>query len=149
VAPRRCRWRSAWTRSARCCSTGCPTGAPAAWSGSPKTEVGDSLDLLLGPLADLGFCQPDGSFITSLAGLGERLGEMVRSGEAVCVDGLATRVQRLRGWVNRKVLDDAKRHTHTAQGLSISTIWGDLLWLDGGWPGSCHEHELLELSGAW
>jgi hypothetical protein len=29
----------------------------------------------------------------------------------------------------------------------VSTIWGDLLWLDGGWPGSCHEHELIELAG--
>ena len=32
-------------------------------------------------------------------------------------------------------------------GLAVSTIWGDLLWCDGGWPGSCHEHELVELSG--
>jgi hypothetical protein len=55
--------------------------------GISKTEVGDSMDLLLGPLADLGFCQPDGSFITGLAELGERLEEMARSGEAVCVDG--------------------------------------------------------------
>jgi hypothetical protein len=31
--------------------------------------------------------------------------------------------------------------------LAVSTIWGDLLWCDGGWPGSCHEHELVELSG--
>jgi hypothetical protein len=115
--------------------------------GISKTEVGDSMDLLLGPLADLGFCQPDGSFITGLAELGERLEEMARSGEAVCVDGLATRVQRPRGWVNQKVLYDAKRHTHTAQGLAVSTIHGDLLWLDGGWPGSCHEHELLALAG--
>jgi hypothetical protein len=37
--------------------------------------------------------------------------------------------------------------TATAQGLAISTIHGDLLWLDGGWPGSCHEHELIELAG--
>jgi hypothetical protein len=29
----------------------------------------------------------------------------------------------------------------------VSTIWGDLLWCDGGRPGSCHEHELLALSG--
>src|SRR6266542_4526216 len=28
---------------------------------------------------------------------------------------------------------DAKRHTHTAQGLALSTVWGDLLWVDGGW----------------
>jgi DDE superfamily endonuclease len=115
--------------------------------GISKTEVGDSLDLLLGPLAALGFCQPDGTFIASLDELGERLGEMAEVGEAVCVDGLATRVQRPRGWANQKVLYDAKRHTHTAQGLSLRTIWGDLLWLDGGWPGSCHEHELLGLAG--
>jgi hypothetical protein len=47
---------------------------------------------------------------------------------------------------------DAKRHAHTAQGLAESTIWGDLLWVDGGWPGSCHEHELVALSrleGRW
>jgi hypothetical protein len=29
----------------------------------------------------------------------------------------------------------------------VSTIWGDLLWCDGGWPGSCHDHELVNLSG--
>jgi hypothetical protein len=45
------------------------------------------------------------------------------------------------------VLYDAKRHTHTAQGVVVSTIHGDLLWCDGGWPGSCHEHGLLALSG--
>jgi DDE superfamily endonuclease len=115
--------------------------------GISKTEVGDSLDLLLGPLADLGFCQPDGTFITSLDELPERLGEMAEVGEAVCVDGLATRVQRPRGWANQKVLYDPKRHAHTAQGLAISTIHGDLLWLDGGWPGSCHERELIDLAG--
>jgi DDE superfamily endonuclease len=31
--------------------------------------------------------------------------------------------------------------------MGLSTVWGDLLWVDGGWPGSCHEHELLELAG--
>jgi hypothetical protein len=45
------------------------------------------------------------------------------------------------------VLYDPKRHTHTAQGLAVSTIWGDLLWCDGGWRGSCHEHELIQLAG--
>ena len=115
--------------------------------GISKTEVGDSMDLLLGPLAALGFCQPDGTFITTLSELGQWLGEMACSGEAVCLDGLATRVQRPRGWANQKVLYDAKRHTHTAQGLALSTVHGDLLWVDGGWPGSCHEHELVALSG--
>jgi hypothetical protein len=115
--------------------------------GISKTEVGDSLDLLLGELATLGYCQPDGSFIIRLDDLGQWLGEMTQAGEAVLVDGLATRVQRPRGWANQKVLYDPKRHTHTAQGLAISTIHGDLLWCDGGWPGSCHEHELLQLAG--
>ncbi len=100
--------------------------------GISKTEVGDSLDLLLGPLAALGYCQPDGSFVTTLADLRQWLGEMARAGEAVCVDGLATRVQRPSGWANQKVLYDAKRHAHTAKGLAVSTIWGDLLWCDGG-----------------
>ena len=57
---------------------------------------------------------------------------MAASGKAVLVDGLATRVQRPRGWANQKVLYDAKRHTHTAQGLAVSTVWGDLLWVEGG-----------------
>ena len=114
--------------------------------GISKTEVGDSLDLLLGELGALGYCQPDGSFITTLAELGERLAEMAVTGEAVCLDGLATRVQRPREWVNQKVLYDAKRHTHTAQGLALSTIHGDLLWCDGGWPGSCHEQDLVALA---
>ncbi len=112
-----------------------------------KTEVGDSMDLLLPSLAALGYSQPDGTFITSLAELHKWLGEMTAAGEAVLVDGLATRVQRPAGWANQKVLYDAKRHAHTAQGLAVSTIHGDLLWVDGGWPGSCHEHELLKLAG--
>jgi hypothetical protein len=61
--------------------------------GISKTEVGDSLDLLVGPLAALGYCQPDGTFVTTLADLRQWLVEMARAGEAVCVDGLATRVQ--------------------------------------------------------
>jgi hypothetical protein len=61
--------------------------------GISKTEVGDSLDLLLGPLAALGFCQPDRTFITTLEELGQWLAEMAQTGEAVVVDGLATRVR--------------------------------------------------------
>ena len=99
--------------------------------GISKTEVGDSMNLLLPKLATLGYCQPDGTFITSLDDLRQWLGEMARSGEAVVVDGLATRVQRPAGWPNQKVLYDAKRHAHTAQGVVVSTIWGDLLWMDG------------------
>jgi DDE superfamily endonuclease len=85
--------------------------------------------------------------VTTLDELVELLGEMAAAGEAVLLDGLGTRVQRPRGWSNQKVLYDAKRHTHTAQGLALATVHGDLLWLDGGWPGSCHEQELLTLAG--
>jgi len=72
--------------------------------GISKTEVGDSMDLLLGELAALGLCQPDGSFLTTLQELGELLAEMAAAGEAVLVDGLGTRVQRPRGWDSQKVL---------------------------------------------
>jgi len=51
-----------------------------------------------------GCASPNGAFISSLDELGERLAEMAEVGEAVCVDGLATRVQRPRGWANQKVL---------------------------------------------
>ena len=147
AARRRCLWRSAWTRSARSCRVGLSYRRAGRMVGISKTEVGDSVALLLGEIAALGVCQPDGTFVTSLADLRQRLAEMAATGEAVCVDGLATRVQRPRSWTNQKVLYDAKRHTHTAQGLAVTTVDGDLLWCDGGWPGSCHEHELLELSG--
>jgi hypothetical protein len=103
--------------------------------GISKTEVGDSLDLLLGPLAALGVCQPDGIFITSLDDLGQWLAEMAAAGEAVVVDGLATRVQRPCGWANQKVLFDAERHSHTAQGVAVSTVWGDLC----GWTAAGRE----------
>jgi hypothetical protein len=79
--------------------------------------------------------QPDGTFVTSLADLRDRLVEMAATSEAACTDGLATRMQRPRSWANQKVLYDAKRHTHTAQGVVVSTIHGDLPWCDGGWPG--------------
>lgn len=54
------------------------------------TEVGDSMDLLL---AARGYCQPDGTFITTLADLGGLLVELAQTGEAVVVDRLATWVQ--------------------------------------------------------
>src|SRR5574341_863784 len=62
-------------------------------------------------------------------------------------DGLATRVQRSRVGQPEGAVRRAQRHAHTGQGLAVATIWGDLLWLDGGWPGCCHEHELIHLAG--
>jgi len=56
--------------------------------GISKTEVGDSMDLLLAKLVELGLCQPDGTFITTLADLRERLEEMAGCGEGVALDGL-------------------------------------------------------------
>jgi hypothetical protein len=85
--------------------------------GISKTEVGDSMDLLLAELAAIGYCQPDGTFITTLEKLRQWLGEMAASGEAVCVDRPGTRVQRPRSWANQKVVDDAKRHTPHRPGL--------------------------------
>jgi hypothetical protein len=59
---------------------------------------------------------------------------MAEVGEAVVVDGWPPGCNDPGGWANQKVLYDAKRHTHTAQGLAISTIHGDLLRLAGQLP---------------
>ena len=89
--------------------------------GSLQTEVGDSPELLLGALAALGFCQPDGTFVTTLADLRALLLEMAGAGEAVVVDGLATRVQRPCGWANQKVLYDATGNVDGGEPFHSST----------------------------
>jgi len=63
--------------------------------GISKTAVGDSLDLLLGPLAALGCCQPDGTFITCLHELRQRLAEMATTGEAALLDGLVRQFEQV------------------------------------------------------
>jgi hypothetical protein len=87
--------------------------------GISKTEVGDSLDLLLGTLADLGLCQPDGTFITSLDDLRHWLSEMAAAGEAVAVDGLATRVQRPEGGPTRRC--STRASTSNGTGLNAKS----------------------------
>ena len=82
------------------------------------------------------------------AGLGSPLGRRRRGdlGRAVvptgwppgCSDPAAGQPE---GAVRRQAA-----HPH-CPGLAVSTIHGDLPWVDGGWPGSCHEHELTKLSG--
>jgi hypothetical protein len=93
---------------------GCRTGTPGRMIAISKAQVGDSLDLLLGALAALGYCQPDGTFVGRPPGLRERLVEMAATGEAVVVDGWP-REERPRGWTSQQVLYDAKRHARTAQ----------------------------------
>jgi hypothetical protein len=84
--------------------------------GISKTEVGDSMDLLLGGLAALGYCQPDGTFITSIAELGKHLadgpsrrgGVRGRAGDS---GAAAQRIGQPEGPLRRN------RHAHTAQGV--------------------------------
>jgi hypothetical protein len=107
-----------------------------------KTEVGDSLDLLLASWPR--WAVPARRDVRGHPPRPARTAGGDDRGRRGGVRGwLATRVQRPGGWANQKVLYDAKRRTHTAQGVALSTIHGDLLWCDGGWPGSCHEHEVL------
>ncbi|HVD15512.1 MAG TPA: hypothetical protein VNK73_13850 [Actinomycetota bacterium] len=127
---------------------------PTATRSRGRAEITYLTRLLDRLLTDLGPAGPDAEDLPDLRrvlyGLHEPPGSLV-SGDGVdnpdrtatarrhgqrpsCVDGLATRVQRPAGWANQKVLYDAKRHAHTAQGLALSTIHGELLWCDGGWP---------------
>ena len=55
--------------------------------GISKSKVGDSMNLPLGELAALGYCQPDGIFITTLADLRELLAGQALAGEAVVARG--------------------------------------------------------------
>lgn len=115
--------------------------------GISKTEVGVSLRRLLPAIASIGFCQPDGTFVTTLNDLTTVLTEMTAYSEPVSVDGFATRVPRPASWFNQKPLYDVKRSAHTAQGFAICNSSGDLLWVDGGWPGSTPEPHMLTYSG--
>jgi hypothetical protein len=115
--------------------------------GISKTEVGDSLDLLVDALATLGYCQPDGTFITTLADLRERLAEQALSGEAVVVDGLATGCSAPAEGPTRRPGMTPNATPTPPRAWRCPPSGGDLLWRDGGWPGSCHEHELVTLSG--
>jgi hypothetical protein len=59
-----------------------------------KTEVGDSMDLLLGELAALGYCQPDGTFVVTLQDLRERLTSQDRHAPAGRADTPVTGLER-------------------------------------------------------
>ena len=60
------------------------------------------MDLLLAELAAIGYCQPDGTFITTFEELGQWLGEMARLRRGG-VRGQA-RHPGTRSWVNQKVV---------------------------------------------
>ncbi len=98
----------------RWCWTGCRTGAPAGRSGSCKTEVGDSLDLLLGPLGTLGFCQPDGTCITTLDDLRELLGRWPAPARLSWWTGWPPACSGHGPRPTSRCSCDAKRHAHTA-----------------------------------
>jgi len=136
---------SAWTRSPRCCWLGCRTGAPPSGR-HLQDRGGRQPELAAWRACRGGFCQPDRTFITTLDDPAPLAWELAAAGEAVCVDGLATRAQRPAAGPTRRYCTTPTPPPHR-QGLAVATIWGDLLWVDGGWPGSCHEHELLELGG--
>jgi len=112
-----------------------------------KTSVGESLDLLVGHLADLGFCQPDGTFIRTTEDLSAELDYLESYGEAVCLDGAGIRTQMPSSRANSRELYDAHHHQCGVQAVVLSNIYGDLLWVDGGVPGRAHELTVVECIG--
>jgi hypothetical protein len=58
AAPHRCRWRSAWTPLPRSSWTGCPTGAPAERSGSPRPRSATAWTCCSVSLAPLASASP-------------------------------------------------------------------------------------------
>lgn len=115
--------------------------------GISKTEVGDSIAMLTPELASIGICQSDGSFVRGLDDLESRCVEMRATGEVVCVDGAGIATQRPQSWANQYQMWDVHHHQHGVHALVVCDVHGDLLWVDGGWPGQCHELDVIERSG--
>ena len=74
AVPRRWRWRSAWMRSLRCFWTGCHTGVPAGWWGSPRPRWATAWTCCLLPWPRWGIASPTAAsspaWTTCAAGLG-------------------------------------------------------------------------------
>jgi hypothetical protein len=63
--------------------------------------------------------------------------------DGLCTPGATTPVT---GQPEGAVRHQAPRPHRPGPG-GVHRLWGDLLWCDGGWPGGCHEQDLVELSG--
>lgn len=100
--------------------------------GISKSAVGDSIYLLTSAIGALGFCQPDGTFITSLEDLATHCNEMYLNDELVCVDGMGIPTQRPYSWPNQYELWDHHHHQHGVHAVVVATVHGDVLWVGGG-----------------
>jgi hypothetical protein len=114
--------------------------------GISKTAVGDSLDLLLGSLAVWGPASPTGPSPPPLrtCASGFRDGPSRPGGRGGRAGHPGTTPSRVG---QQKVVYDAKRHTTPPRALPCPLFTATCCGVDGGWPGSCHEHELLQLAG--
>jgi len=112
-----------------------------------KSEIGISIYLLTGPIAGLGLCQPDGTFIKTLADLEVVLREMAASREPVCLDGMGIQTQKPYHRPNQYQLWDHHHHQVGVRATVVSDCYDTLLWVDGGWPGNCAERAACEVAG--
>ena len=124
---RRWPWSSAWTPSGAVISTGCRTGTPAAWLPSPRPRSATASTCCWVRWPRWGIASPTARSSGALQGLRERLVGMAATGEAVVVDGLATRVQRPAGGPASRCCTTPSA-TPTPPGVALSTVHGDLLW---------------------
>ena len=112
-----------------------------------RSTVGRSVYLLTAPIAELGLCQPDGTFIKTLDDLEVRLVEMATAREPACLDGMGIRTQRPYYHWNQYQLWDHHHHQVGVRATVVSDCWDTLLWVDGGHPGNCAERATCEISG--
>ncbi len=134
-------------RSPRWCWTGCRTGAPAGRSGSPRPRSATAWSCCWARWPPSGSANPTGASSPASTSLGQWLSEMAAAGEAVCVDGLATRVQRPHGMAQPEgPVRHQARHPHRPGHGGDHDLGGSTV-VDGGWPGSYREQELIVLAG--
>src|SRR6266536_1822258 len=147
AAPHHWPWRSAWTPLGRSSWTGCRTGAPAGRWGSPSPRSATAWTCCWARLATSGSASPTARSPPASMTCARCWPRWPPPGRRSWWTGWPPGCNDPpRGPTSRCCTTSSGTPT-PREGLAVATIWGDLLWVGGGWPGSCHEHELMALAG--
>lgn len=117
----------------------------AAQGGVSKSSVSRLLQEIIPHIVTKGLLQADGTFLQP-ADLQSWLCEMSENRELALLDGTFTQVTRPQTGALRRLFYQVKSGTYCYQSLVLSTTCGDVLSLDGGWPGSFSELDILDHS---
>lgn len=115
----------------------------AAQAGISKSSVSRIIRDLTPRIATFGLLQADGTLLQP-GDLQAWLAEIADNHEVTLLDGTFTQVPRPALASTRRLFYQVKSRTYCYQTLGLSTGRGDILVLDGGWPGKIHELDILD-----